>query len=206
MSYRVHELFYSIQGEGLNAGRAAVFCRFSGCNLWDGRRESRAAAPCAFCDTDFAGSTNYETAASLVCEIRRLWPQPDPAHALCVLTGGEPALQVDEPLLTLLHEAGFFVAIETNGSLPLPKGLDWITVSPKPGVALAVSAGDELKLLYPYRQDPADFLGLSFRHFLLQPIDEGSGPLAKAPETLAYCLAHPPWRLGVQLHKLLGVQ
>jgi len=209
MSYAVKELFYSLQGEGMNAGRPAVFCRFAGCNLWSGREEDRARAICKFCDTDFVGTGGtyggkYETPAALAAAVDRRWPGD--GAKFVVLTGGEPALQVDPALIDAFHARGFSVAIETNGTLPLPSGLDWICVSPKAGTDLAVRRGNELKLVYP-QQDaaPADYEALEFEHFLLQPMD---GPALKAnvEKSAAYCMAHPRWRLSLQTHKVIGLR
>lgn len=205
MSYRVHECFYSLQGEGVQAGRPAVFCRFSGCNLWDGTEAGRASSPCRHCDTDFVAARVYATAEELAETLRALWPGDPRAHGWCVMTGGEPALQLDTALLAAVHAAGFRIAAETNGSLPLTSGLDWVTVSPKPCTPLAVTHGDECKLLYPLGLDPADFLALDFRHFILQPLDDGR-LAANTEAALAYCLAHPAWRLGLQQHKLLHLR
>ena len=210
MTYRVKEAFLSIQGEGVRAGRGAVFCRFSGCNLWSGRPDDKAASPCPFCDTDFRGTDGggggvFGTPRDLADSLARLWPSGGGGVPYLVFTGGEPALQLDEDLLAACRERGFETAVETNGSRPLPPGLDWITVSPKPGAPLLVTAGDELKLLYPVGIDPASMEPLDFTHFLLQPVD---GPDRAAAEraALAYCLAHPRWRLSLQIHKLLGVR
>ena len=209
MSYAVKEIFYTLQGEGGLTGRPAVFCRFSGCNLWSGREEDRAEAVCRFCDTDFAGmdGTNggrYPDAAALADAVAAAWPE-NAGSRFVVCTGGEPLLQLDGPLIDALHTAGFAVAVETNGTCASPGGLDWICVSPKAGAALALSAGDELKLVYPQAGiAPEDFEALPFRHFFLQPMD---GPERARNTALAidYCLAHPRWRLSLQTHKLLGI-
>jgi 7-carboxy-7-deazaguanine synthase len=207
--YAVKELFYSLQGEGVNAGKPAVFCRFAGCNLWSGREEDRASAVCKFCDTDFVGTDGthggkFETPAALAAAVDRLWPGG--GAKFVVLTGGEPALQADVPLVAALHERGFAVAVETNGTLPLPSGLDWICVSPKAGTELKVRSGNELKLVYPQAgAAPADYEALDFAHFLLQPMD---GPLLRAnmESSAAYCMAHPRWRLSLQTHKVIGIR
>jgi 7-carboxy-7-deazaguanine synthase len=209
VSYAVKELFYSLQGEGVNAGRPAVFCRFAGCNLWSGREVDRASAVCRFCDTDFVGTdgthgAKYRKAAALAASVEALWPGG--ANRFVVLTGGEPALQADAALVDALHACAFAVAVETNGTVPLPAGLDWICVSPKAGTELAVRSGNELKLVYP--QDgvsPADYEQLEFEHFLLQPMD-GPQRNANTGKSAAYCLAHPRWRLSLQMHKLIGVR
>jgi 7-carboxy-7-deazaguanine synthase len=211
MSYAVKEIFYTLQGEGANAGRPAVFCRFAGCNLWTGREADRRAAVCRFCDTDFVGTDGpgggrFTTAAELAGAVSAAWPAGDPlAKPLVVCTGGEPLLQLDPPLLEALHAAGFTVAVETNGTVRPPPGLDWLCVSPKAEAELVVEAGDELKLVYPQTGAPPErYAALQFRHFFLQPMD---GP-DREPNTraaLEYCLAHPRWRLSLQTHKLLGI-
>ena len=203
MVYSVREIFPTLQGEGLQAGRKAVFLRFAGCNLWTGREADRDGAVCSFCDTDFVGGTSYDDAALLAAEVGRHWSGGgDP---LVVVTGGEPALQLDPALVQALHHAGFKVAVETNGTKPLPAGLDWVCVSPKADAPLAVRSGDELKLVFP--QDlarPERFESLDFAHFLLQPMD---GPDVERNTKLAadYCLAHPKWRLSLQIHKMIGL-
>jgi len=205
MSYLVKELFHSLQGEGAQTGRAALFIRFAGCNLWSGREADRAEASCSFCDTDFLGGTRYPDAESLTEAVSLLWPAGTEGPRLAIITGGEPALQLDEPLIAALHDRGFQVAVETNGTLPLPVGIDWITVSPKAGTTLAVTTGDELKLIYP--QDgapPEDFEHLAFTHFFLQPMD-GPERDANTRAAIARCLTRPRWRLSLQTHKLLGI-
>ncbi len=210
MSYIVKEIFATLQGEGAQSGRVAVFCRFAGCNLWSGREEDRGAAVCAFCDTDFVGSDGpgggkFADAATLADAIARAWPAPGQGPALVVLTGGEPLLQVDAALITALHARAFEVAVETNGTLLAPPGLDWICVSPKAGTELVLRSGDEIKLVYPQAgASPDAFAQLAFRHFFLQPLD---GPALEANTrlTVGYCLAHPRWRLSLQIHKLLGI-
>lgn len=210
MPYAVKEIFYTLQGEGRNAGRAAVFCRFAGCNLWSGREADRERARCRFCDTDFVGTDGigggrFADAETLADAVEAAWTGAA-AQRLAVLTGGEPCLQADAALTGALHRRGFEVALETNGTLPPPPGVDWICVSPKAGAELAVVAGDELKLVYPQAgAEPERFGGLGFDHFLLQPMD---GP-ALAENTAAavrYCLAHPQWRLTLQTHKQLGIR
>ncbi len=208
-TYAVKEVFPTLQGEGLQAGRAAVFCRFAGCNLWTGREADRTVATCRFCDTDFVGTDGENggryDAASLALRVASVWRGGN-EHRLVVLTGGEPLLQVDEALIEALHEHGFSVAVETNGTVPAPSGLDWICVSPKAGTTLAITSGDELKLVYPQAEaPPALFEGLDFASFLLQPMD---GPEIARATALAieHCLAHPVWRLSVQTHKTLGIR
>lgn len=210
MSYAVKEIFLTLQGEGAHAGRAAVFCRFAGCNLWSGREEDRAEAACQFCDTDFVGldgtlGGRYATADALADTIAAQWSGGE-HHRYVVLTGGEPLLQVDAALIEALHARGFAIAVETNGTIAAPPGLDWICVSPKGGAELAIRAGHELKLVYPQPDAPPEnFAGLAFERFSLQPMD---GPdIARATEqTVAYCLAHPQWRLSLQTHKTLGIR
>jgi len=213
MNYTVKEIFYTLQGEGANVGRPAVFCRFAGCNLWSGREGDRLKAICQFCDTDFVGMDGtgggrFSTAMDLANAVVAHWPGGSfPfARALVVFTGGEPLLQLDAPLVKLMHEFGFEVAIETNGTLLPPQGVDWICMSPKAGVKLALRCGQELKLVFPQRGiAPESFEGLDFRHFFLQPMD---GPDRAANTKLAvdYCLAHPRWRLSLQTHKFLGIR
>jgi 7-carboxy-7-deazaguanine synthase len=212
MSYAVKEIFYTLQGEGANAGRPAVFCRFAGCNLWSGREADRADATCQFCDTDFVGTDGpgggkFTSAEALADAVAAAWPaSTDPrARPLVVCTGGEPLLQLDPPLIAALHQRGFELAVETNGTIAPPEGIDWLCLSPKADAELVVTAGDELKLVYPQeRGEPARFRQLGFRHFFLQPMD---GPeLARNTRlALEYCLAHPEWRLSLQTHKILGI-
>jgi 7-carboxy-7-deazaguanine synthase len=212
VSYAVKEIYYTLQGEGTNVGRPAVFLRFAGCNLWSGREADRAAATCSFCDTDFVGTDGpgggrFETAGLLARAVAAAWPNAGvpTTRGFVVCTGGEPLLQLDPSLVTALHEAGFAVAIETNGTLPPPPGIDWICVSPKAGAELVLASGDELKLVFPQPGlDPASLETLAFRQFLLQPMD---GPEAAHNTELAvrYCLDHPRWRLSLQTHKLLGL-
>ncbi|HUR94904.1 MAG TPA: 7-carboxy-7-deazaguanine synthase [Gemmatimonadales bacterium] len=211
MTYAVKEIFYTLQGEGANAGRPAVFCRFAGCNLWTGREEDRADAVCRFCDTDFvgtdgAGGGKFRTPAELAAAVASAWPAGDPlARPLVVCTGGEPLLQLDAPLVEALHSAGFEVAVETNGTIEPPPGIDWLCVSPKADAPLIVARGDELKLVYPQTgAEPERFAGLEFRHFFLQPMD-GPAREANTRAALQYCLTHPRWRLSLQTHKLLGI-
>ncbi|WP_297369157.1 7-carboxy-7-deazaguanine synthase [Acidocella sp.] len=211
MGYSVKEIFYTLQGEGRNAGRAAVFCRFAGCNLWSGREADRAGAICRFCDTDFVGTDGtgggrFASAPELATAIATAWPQTTGGTPLAVLTGGEPLLQLDPALIAALHAQGFEIAVETNGTIAPPPGIDWLCVSPKAGAPLAVTGGDELKLVFPqHGAAPADFETLAFRHFLLQPMD-GPDQAANTQAATTYCLAHPRWRLTLQTHKFLGLR
>lgn len=212
MNYAVNEIFYSLQGEGANVGRPAVFCRFTGCNLWSGHEKDRAHAICTFCDTDFVGTDKpgggkFAGATELANAVTRFWPAhvSPRARPFVICTGGEPLLQLDATLIEALHQAGFEVAIETNGTLLPPPGIDWVCVSPKAGADLVLRSGDELKLVYPQSgANPEAYLNLYFRHFFLQPMD---GPDCERNTQLAlrYCLEHPPWRLSLQTHKLLGI-
>ena len=211
MPYAVKEIFYTLQGEGAQTGRAAVFCRFAGCNLWSGREADRASAICKFCDTDFAdtngpGGGKFATSDALAAEIEEKWPSaPSRGRRFVVCTGGEPLLQLDEPLIAALHARSFEIAVETNGTCPAPAGLDWICVSPKAYAELRQMSGDELKLVFPQAgAEPERFTGLHFRHFFLQPMD---GPERERNTQLAlrYCMEHPQWRLSLQTHKLLGI-
>ena len=210
MSYAVKEIFLTLQGEGAHTGRATVFCRFAGCNLWSGREADRATAQCRFCDTDFVGTDGtrggrYETADDLAGVIAQEWGETRSLRAV-VLTGGEPLLQVDGALLAALHARGFWIAVETNGTIAPPPGLDWICVSPKAGAELCLRSGDELKLVYPQPEaPPEDFAGLNFRRFSLQPMD-GPDVAANTARAVAYCLAHPQWQLSLQTHKTLGIR
>ncbi|HEY8276124.1 MAG TPA: 7-carboxy-7-deazaguanine synthase [Methyloceanibacter sp.] len=209
--YSVKEIYYTLQGEGAQAGRPAVFCRFAGCNLWSGREEDRANAVCQFCDTDFVGidgtdGGKFANAGQLTRACRAIWKGNSGTSPLVVLTGGEPMLQVDESLIDAFHAAGFEIAIETNGTLPVPRSIDWICVSPKAGASLVQRSGDELKLVHPQAELGPEELGdLDFRHFLLQPMD-GPALEANTRSAVDYCLAHPKWRLSVQTHKLLGLR
>ena len=209
MTYSVKEIFYTLQGEGGQAGRAAVFLRFAGCNLWSGREEDRASATCRFCDTDFVGSDGsgggkFASPEALAAAVARAW-KGQGGRPLVVCTGGEPLLQLDEPAIAALHAAGFEIAVETNGTQAAPPGLDWICVSPKAGAPLVQRQGDELKLVYPQPDAmPGQFEAMDFRHFFLQPMD---GPLREqhTRAAVAHCLAHPRWRLSVQMHKAVGI-
>jgi len=208
--YSVKEIFYTLQGEGAQAGRAAVFCRFTGCNLWSGREQDRARALCDFCDTDFVGvdgqnGGKFASARELARRIRSFWPDASAGRPYVVCTGGEPALQLDRALIDALHESGFEIAIETNGTCPLPEGIDWICVSPKAGNELVILSGNELKLVYPQPlAQPERFSGLAFEHFYLQPMD---GPLqaTNTRRCIHYCMAHPQWKLSLQTHKMIGI-
>jgi len=211
MTYSVKEVFYTLQGEGRNTGRPAVFCRFAGCNLWSGREQDRARANCTFCDTDFVGidgpdGGRFETATYLTAAVRATWPHPDgAARPFVVCTGGEPLLQLDAPLVEALHAVGFEIAIETNGTRLPPPDIDWICVSPKAGVDLVLRSGNELKLVYPQTGAyPEQFERLAFDDFLLSPMD---GPDRERYTRLAvqYCLDHPRWRLNLQTHKYLNI-
>ncbi|HEX5819009.1 MAG TPA: 7-carboxy-7-deazaguanine synthase [Gemmatimonadales bacterium] len=212
MSYAVKEMYYTLQGEGAHAGRAAVFCRFAGCNLWTGREADRAEAVCTFCDTDFVGTDGpgggkFATAAALADAVAAQWPAGAEGTRYVVCTGGEPLLQLDVPLVEAFHARGFEVGVETNGTRPAPAGLDWICVSPKAGAPLVLAEGDELKLVYPQPEpeaQPERFEALRFRHFFLQPMD-GPERVASTAAAVAYCLAHPRWRMSLQTHKLLGI-
>ena len=211
MAYKVKEIFYTLQGEGAQSGRPAVFCRFSGCNLWTGREEDRHRAICQFCDTDFWGMDGenggrYETARELAAKIRGLWPAgyaDQPVYVVC--TGGEPLLQMDETLVAVFHAHHFIIAVETNGTVEPPPGIDWLCLSPKANTELKVREGQELKLVYPQEgAEPERYSSLAFDHFYLQPMD---GPYLEAntQATLSYCLSHPSWKLSLQTHKMLGI-
>jgi 7-carboxy-7-deazaguanine synthase (Cx14CxxC type) len=210
MAYSVKEAFKTLQGEGRHTGRAAVFCRFAGCNLWSGREQDRLDAQCRFCDTDFVGTEGegggkFATAGALATHLAALWGESR-AGRFAVLTGGEPMLQIDAALVDALHAEGFEIAVETNGTLPATPGLDWVCVSPKAGAPLVQAKGDELKLVYPQQgADPALYEGLDFAHFLLQPMD-GPEILRNRRAAIDYCLAHPRWRLSIQTHKMIGVK
>ncbi len=210
MTYSVKEIFYTLQGEGTHAGRPAVFCRFSGCNLWSGREVDRASAVCKFCDTDFVGTDGelggkFVDGEALARTIDSLWPTTYPASKYVVFTGGEPLLQLDQALIDSMHAAGFEIAIETNGSLPVPAGVDWVCVSPKIGAKLVVQRGNELKVVIPQiGQSLASYEGLAFEHFYVQPMD---GPALEANTRLAIdtCKLNPKWKLSLQTHKLLHI-
>ena len=218
MTWSVKEMFYTLQGEGGQAGRAAVFCRFAGCNLWSGREADRATAVCRFCDTEFVGTDGpgggkFASPEALATAVRDCWPHEIPAEGavpggqrpLVVCTGGEPLLQLDAACVEALHQAGFEVAIETNGTLPVPEGVDWVCVSPKAGAQLVVEQGNELKLVYPQAgAEPHLYEDLDFTHRFLQPMD-GPRQAEHVQQTVDYCLAHPAWRLSLQTHKLVGL-
>lgn len=210
MTYTVKEIFYTLQGEGANTGTPAVFCRFSGCNLWTGREEDRARAVCQFCDTDFIGvgpdGGKFTTPEELAQAVSRAWRGEGEDSRLVVCTGGEPLLQLDEPLIDAFHKEGFTVAVETNGTRMAPSGIDWICVSPKAGAPFVQTTGNELKLVFPQKNAmPESFENLEFENFFLQPMD---GPDAERNTRLAieYCMSHPRWRLSLQTHKLLGLR
>lgn len=206
MAYTVKELFLTVQGEGANLGRVAVFIRFAGCNLWSGREQDRASAVCRFCDTAFVGGTRYGDADGLARAARALWPHRARARPFCVVTGGEPMLQLDAPLASALRARGFTLAVETNGTLALPAALDWVCVSPKAGAALALCRADELKLVFPQPGlDPASLAGFEARHRWLSPMDLPGQTDANTAAAAAYCLAHPEWRLAIQAHKAWGL-
>ena len=209
MAYSIKEIFYTLQGEGAQAGRPAVFCRFSGCNLWSGREQDRASAVCSFCDTDFVGTNGVlggkYAAAELCATIDGLWPSAYPRQKYVVFTGGEPLLQLDTALIEQMHAAGFEVAIETNGTLPAPAGVDWICVSPKIGAELRLLRGNELKVVIPQaHQDLSLYEQLEFEYFHVQPMD-GPDLERNTGLAIAFCKAHPQWRLSLQTHKLLQI-
>jgi 7-carboxy-7-deazaguanine synthase (Cx14CxxC type) len=211
MPYHVKEIYYTLQGEGAQAGRPAVFCRFAGCNLWSGREEDRAGAVCPFCDTDFVGVNGpgggvFGGAEDLALAVARTWPgSRSTGRPLVVCSGGEPLLQLDEACIAAFHGQGFEVAVETNGAKPAPPGIDWLCVSPKAGAPLVQTRGNELKLVFPQAGlDPADFLGLDFDFFFLQPRD-GANRAEATRQALHYCLEHPIWRLSLQVQKILGI-
>lgn len=209
MTYSAKEIFKTLQGEGAHAGRAAVFCRFAGCNLWSGREADRASAACTFCDTDFVGTDGdgggkFATAALLADTIAATWG-PDTADRYVVFTGGEPLLQLDEALIEAVHAQGFTIAIETNGTIAPPPGIDWICVSPKGTAPVVVKRGSELKLVYPQANAlPETYAHLDFEHFFLQPMD-GPARVTNTEQAVQYCLQHPQWRLSLQTHKYIGI-
>ncbi|MGH6887839.1 MAG: 7-carboxy-7-deazaguanine synthase [Rhizomicrobium sp.] len=211
MSYQVKEIYYTLQGEGARSGRAAVLVRFAGCNLWNGLEKDRHRAVCRFCDTDFVGTDGmnggrYSDAETLARAVRKCWPAGKRARPYAVCTGGEPLLQLDAPLVSALKNAGFEVAIETNGTIAPPSGIDWICVSPKAAARIVIWAGDELKLVFPQTEVPPErFAELDFRHFFLQPMDSPERE-ANTRAAAEYCLAHPQWRLSLQAHKVIGIR
>ena len=211
MSYAVKEIFYTLQGEGAQAGRAAVFCRFAGCNLWTGREADRGNAICKFCDTDFfgvdgTGGGKFDSAEALADAVAREWPETSQGKRFVVCTGGEPLLQMDSALIYALHARGFEIAVETNGTIAAPDGVDWVCVSPKAGAPLVQRSGSELKLVYPQEEfGPEQFEGLEFEHFFLQPMD-GPDQILNTGRAVRYCMEHPRWRLSLQTHKLLGIR
>jgi 7-carboxy-7-deazaguanine synthase (Cx14CxxC type) len=215
MPYAVKEIFYTLQGEGVHTGRAAVFCRFAGCNLWSGREQDRASAICQFCDTDFVGTDGdgggkFASADELAAAIAAKWPDglegsPNAGRRFVVCTGGEPLLQLDAALIEALHRHGFTIAIETNGTLAVPAGVDWICVSPKAGAPLVVTRGDELKVVHPQEIDPSAYDGLEFAHWFLQPMD-GPAAAESLRACVQYCASHPRWRLSLQTHKIIGIR
>ena len=213
MTYSVKEIYYTLQGEGAQSGRPAVFLRFAGCNLWSGREQHRAEAVCRFCDTEFVGTDGpgggkFDSAAELAVAVSKLWPaeaEGDRPYVVC--TGGEPLLQLDVGLIAALHTAGFEIGVETNGTLEAPDGIDWLCVSPKGSAPLVQRSGDELKLVYPQEEaeaQPEDFTALSFSHFFLQPLDDADRD-DNTRRAIDYCLRHPRWKLSVQSHKVLGI-
>ena len=210
MAYAVKEIFYTLQGEGFHAGRPAVFCRFAGCNLWSGREADRATAICQFCDTDFVGTDGlgggrFATAQELAANVAGYWPASDAGPRFIVCTGGEPLLQLDRALIDALHAERFEIAIETNGTIAVPEGIDWVCVSPKAQASLVVERGNELKVVYPQATSPLQYERLDFQHYFVQPMD---GPQAKKSVAAAirFCAEHPRWRLSLQTHKLLGIR
>ena len=211
MSYQVKEIFYTLQGEGANAGRPAVFCRFAGCNLWSGREQDRASAICQFCDTDFVGTDGtlggkFSNADALASQIEAQWPPTDKDHRFVVMTGGEPLLQVDAELIAALHGRGFQIAVETNGTISAPAGIDWICVSPKAGASWVQREGQELKVVWPQNSfDLAELEAASFTHRYLQPMDNVSR-LENTETCIALCLQRPAWRLSLQTHKITGIR
>ena len=211
-TYSVKEIFYTLQGEGFHAGRPAVFCRFTGCNLWSGREADRVAAVCQFCDTDFVGTDGqnggkFTSAEALAQRIASFWPDPKQGQPFVVITGGEPALQMDSDLIDALHNQGFEIAIETNGTLPLPNGIDWVCVSPKGSSEILLLEGNELKLVYPQKElraQPEQFQNLGFEHFYIQPLDDQNA-LENRARCIEYCMQNPQWKLSIQTHKILDI-
>ena len=212
MTYSVKEIFYTLQGEGANAGRAAVFCRFAGCNLWSGLERDRASAVCKFCDTDFVGvdgegGGKFSDATALAQRIANEWPQTKVGKKFVVCTGGEPLLQIDTALVDALHAQGFEIAVETNGTVIPPAGIDWLCVSPKSTAAVVVKSGDELKLVFPQSDaQPEKFTNLNFKNFFLQPMADGAKTEENTQAAIDYCMANPKWRLSLQTHKITGIK
>lgn len=211
MTYTIKEAFFTLQGEGAQTGRAAVFCRFAGCNLWSGRESDRAAAACNFCDTDFVGADGegggrFKSAAALAAHLRTIWAsETTSVDRFVVLTGGEPTLQLDPPLVTALKSEGFELAVESNGTRPVPDGVDWVCISPKPNSEIVQRSGAELKLIYPQPDlRPEQFTDWGFKHFFIQPMD-GPSREANTAQALDFCRRNPQWRLSLQTHKLLGI-
>ena len=208
MTYTVKEIFYTLQGEGAHAGRPAVFCRFAGCNLWTGREADRAAAVCQFCDTDFVGigpdGGKFTTPEALAEAVAALWPNGG-GRPFVVCTGGEPLLQLDAALIDALHRENFLIAIETNGTVRVPAGVDWVCVSPKANAKLVVTCGDELKVVYPQATDPSTYDDLEFANWFIQPMD-GPAQVEAVRAAIRYCAEHPRWRLSLQTHKLIGIR
>ena len=212
MTYSVKEIFYTLQGEGANAGRAAVFCRFAGCNLWSGLERDRADAVCKFCDTDFVGvdgegGGKFSTANELAQRVATAWPGSATGKRFVVCTGGEPLLQLDAELVAAFHDQDFEIAVETNGTMLPPAGIDWLCVSPKSTAAVVVKSGDELKLVYPQADAPPEiFTHLAFKNFFLQPKADGANTEANTQAAIRYCMANPQWRLSLQTHKITGIK
>ena len=210
MAYATKEIFYTLQGEGVHTGRAAVFCRFAGCNLWSGHEQDRATAICQFCDTDFVGTDGdgggkFSTADEIAAAVAARWPRTDSGRRFVVCTGGEPLLQIDAALIEALHRRDFIIAIETNGTIPVPAGIDWVCVSPKANADLVVTRGNELKVVYPQEIGPEAYAGLEFDHFFIQPKD-GPDAARSLQAAIQYCANHPRWRLSLQTHKLIGIR
>lgn len=210
MAYTVKEIFYTLQGEGVHTGRAAVFCRFAGCNLWSGREQDRASAICQFCDTDFIGTDGdgggkFATPDELAAAVAAKWPASDAGKRFVVCSGGEPLLQLDAPLIDALHRENFIIAIETNGTIAVPAGVDWVCVSPKANAPLVVTRGDELKVVYPQQTSPSAYDALEFTNWFIQPMD-GADAANSLRAAIRYCAEHPKWRLSLQTHKLIGIR
>jgi 7-carboxy-7-deazaguanine synthase len=210
MAYAAKEIFYTLQGEGVHTGRAAVFCRFAGCNLWSGHEQDRATAVCQFCDTDFVGTDGdgggkFASAEALAAAVAGKWPRTDAGRRFVVCTGGEPLLQLDAALIDALHRQNFIIAIETNGTIRVPEGIDWVCVSPKANAPLVVTHGNELKVVYPQETSPSAYERLDFEHFFIQPKD-GPDAAHSLRAAIQYCADHPTWRLSLQTHKLIGIR